>query len=135
MAPSKLSVAVEEWKKLWWYGANRDNINNITVDVNKKKNNKRKQSKISDIYSSHTHNTNNQDTQPWGKEKQQLDLQGHNQDENDADAFADVLQRKPENVVRVMLHNISCLPIDRRTTKSRKLISTLAHSNRYSSAD
>ena len=126
MAPSKLSVAVEEWKKLWWYGANGENIKNITVDVNKKKNNKRKQSKISDIYSAKPHNKI-QETHQWDKDKQQLDLQGHNQDEHDADAFADVLQRKPENVVRVMLHNISRLPIDRRTTKSRKLVSTLAH--------
>ena len=45
----------------------------------------------------------------------------------DAEEYGDRLNRKPDNILRVMLHNVNRLPISGKSDKSKKLVSMIAH--------
>ena len=57
----------------------------------------------------------------------QQDLHGSNQVLLDVKEYGDKMQQKKENTFRIMLHNINRLPINGDSTKSYKLISTIAN--------
>ena len=57
---------------------------------------------------------------------QQLSLDGDNITTNDAEAFADVMKRKPHHTVRIALQNIQLLPANSRHYKSRQLVNHIA---------
>jgi hypothetical protein len=57
------------------------------------------------------------------KELQQLSLEGNNITLDDAEAFADTMQNKQPNTVRIALQNIQLLPENARHYKSRQLVS------------
>jgi hypothetical protein len=104
-----LLQAVEAWKRLWDTGKG-NNDNNTKKDKRKQKKGKQKRklrrSKKETI-----------------KQYQQRSLRGVNLDKLDTEEFGDKLQEKVDGILRIMLHNIANIPEDKRTSKSRQLMS------------
>jgi hypothetical protein len=104
-----LATAAQEWRRLWSVGANGKN-----TPEHRKKTRKKGKHKTND-FNKNTHSTNNISTI-------QQDLHGHPQELTDVEEFGSRMTRKPDQTIRIMLHNINRLPIDSRSTKSKQLI-------------
>ena len=129
MSPkSKLAAAVNTWHRLWSVGANGENIN---------KNNKTQQQhsildNFKPTYSKTRHNTNSTNqpiviSEPPPRQFYQLDIQGQNQELQDAEPYGDTMQKKPNSTLRIMLHNVNRLPLNATHDKSKILFSTIAN--------
>ena len=57
----------------------------------------------------------------------QKDLHGAHQELLDVEEYGDTMRRKNDSTLRIMLHNINRLPLSGNTSKSHKLISTIAY--------
>ena len=121
MSDTAWAAAVNAWHKLWAVGANGDTIHNKTNNNNKKR------TKRSTKPTNQTKHTQRRDkrTRDPSTLYYQTDLRGNPQELNDAEEYGDIMKPKPDNILRVLLQNVNCLPIDRRACKSRELITTI----------
>jgi hypothetical protein len=106
--------AVDAWHRLWTVGANGETIGKLhgTRKKTKKKNSRT-------LLPMATNHPTNQTVQ--------RDLHGNNMELDDNEEYGDILKRKADQVLRIMLHNINRLPISSRSSKSRQLVSYIAH--------
>jgi hypothetical protein len=109
-----LATAAQEWQRLWSVVANGENI-----PEHHKKTRKKVKHKTNDK-NKNTHSTNNTSII-------QQDLHGHPQELVDVEELGSQMTRKPDQTIRIMLHNINRLPIDSRSTKSKQLITYIAN--------
>jgi hypothetical protein len=109
-----LATAAQEWRRLWSVGANGENIPEYRRKTRKKPRHKTNKN------NKNTHSINNTPTI-------QQDLHGHPQELADVEEFGSKMTRKPDQTIRIMLHNINRLPIDSRSTKSKQLITYVAN--------
>jgi hypothetical protein len=150
------TTTVNAWHKLWSRGANRANtsstidtqnthsihnnnrhnthINNTPSNQQQRRKTKKKNNSSNRLHSTHnnssrhpsTINTTSATAAHEGRESTQRDLHGNAQELNDVEAYGDTMRKKSNHTLRIMLHNINRLPIDGRSAKSRKLLSTIA---------
>ena len=117
---SAWTTAVNAWHRLWSVGANGEKIQNKTK-INKSNDTRRKRR------CNNNNRVNNRSTTTTPTAHIQTDLHGNPQDTNDGEAYGDILAPKHEGILRLMLHNVNCLPADAKHEKSKKLIATIAH--------
>jgi hypothetical protein len=137
---SRYSAAISAWQRLWRTGVKGDNIGRTNTTE-------------SETTRTHTNYSNNR-TQSSGARRptrrskyhkdtsrnnllptmttttttaSQTTLSGDTQDLRDVEEFGHTMAKKPDKVLRLLFHNINRLPLNARHSKSRKLLSTLAH--------
>ena len=124
---SALSAAVNAWHRLWSVGANGENINrqNSTQQQRTTPNYRSSPNSNQDSFSPprQTRESTNNRTKHYN----QQDLFGHNQEVQDAEPYGDIMERKPQSTLRIMLHNVNRLPLNAKHDKSKKLFSTIAN--------
>jgi hypothetical protein len=91
-----LATAAQEWHRLWPVGANGKNI-----PEHRKKKRKKDKHQTNDRNKS-THSINNSSIT-------QRDIHGHPQELADVKEFGSQMNRKPDQTIRIMLHNINRL--------------------------
>lgn len=135
MDPNRTHAAVvQAWARLWQTGNSRRQPSNTTHDP---LNNPPQQQLNHEIAQTIRTPTNNRHKEPKKLRRtkhhrhppltSQTDLHGQPQELTDAEEFGDVLRRKSDSTLRVMLHNINRLPSQMQSAKSKKLFSTIAN--------
>ena len=120
---SAWTTAVDAWRRLWSVGANGENISNTkTTNTTKRKQHKttKRRSKVTPI-------TNQPRPNHTNTSYIQSDLYGHRQETDDGEEYGDTMQAKTDSTLRIMFHNINCLPESAATEKSHKLVSTITN--------
>jgi hypothetical protein len=130
------TAAAGAWQRLWTVGANGENINNRNTNDQKKRKNNNNDNMNTDFpnprrrQSQQTKRkaTQNEDnTKTRTVRTNQINLNGINIDLADVEEYGDIMERKPEKVLRVMFQNINRLPIKKNSIKSKKLVSFIAN--------
>ena len=118
---SAWATAVNAWHRLWSVGANGENIRTNKKTQPKQKTKTRNQHRTLQA-ALHQNTTTKELTNHI-----QTDLHGNPQENDDGETYGDVMMAKSDGILRIMLHNVNCLPNESKHDKSKKLISTIAH--------
>lgn len=138
MSNNTHAAVVRAWERLWQTGKNK----NKKIDSNQATNNTTLRNTPHSNTQAHVRAANTsipRDTPEEPKKLRRLknhrhpptllqqDLQGQPQELLDGEAFGDLLVKKTDNTLRIMLHNINRLPSQRQTVKSKQLVSMIAN--------
>jgi hypothetical protein len=114
------SATVDAWRRLWATGSTP------TPNTTRTNNNEQQTPHPSNPTSTRCskRSTQAQNQEPTHT---QTNLHGRHQELEDLEEYGHLMTKKYDNTLRIMLHNINRLPINSKTDKSKKLVSTIAN--------